>query len=109
MAKRIMNKWRGYTVADCDCKYCLYYGGRKNREVNCLADECVCKAELQEAARRERKENGSKNQQRDSELYRVNVLWTVLQTVRFFFAGCWCCYRAVPVSYTHLYTMEISL
>ena len=45
MAKRIMNKWRGYTVADCDCKYCLYYGGRKNREVNCLADECVCKAE----------------------------------------------------------------
>lgn len=50
------------TVADCDCKYCLYYGGRKNREVNCLADECVCKAELQEAARRERKENGSKNQ-----------------------------------------------
>lgn len=61
-AKRIMNKWRGYTVADCDCKYCLYYGGRKNREVNCLADECVCKAELQEATRRERKENGSKNQ-----------------------------------------------
>ena len=54
MAKRIMNKWRGYTVADCDCKYCLYYGGRKNREVNCLADECVCKAELQEAACRER-------------------------------------------------------
>ena len=40
----------------------LYYGGRKKREVNCLADECVCKAELQEAARRERKENGSKNQ-----------------------------------------------
>ena len=56
MAKRIMNKWRGYTVADCDCKYCLYYGGGKNREVNCLADECVCKAELQEAARRERNE-----------------------------------------------------
>ena len=27
MAKRIMNKWRGYTVADCDCKYCLYYDG----------------------------------------------------------------------------------
>ena len=48
MEKRIINKWRGYTVADCDCKYCLYYGGRKNREVNCLADECVCKAELQD-------------------------------------------------------------
>ncbi|MFQ9891876.1 MAG: ParB/RepB/Spo0J family partition protein [Emergencia sp.] len=51
-----------YTVADCDCKYCLYYGGKKHGEVNCLADECVCKAELREAIRRERIENGSKNQ-----------------------------------------------
>ena len=49
MAKRVLNKWRGYTVADCDCKYCLYYGGRKKGEVKCLADECVCKAELREA------------------------------------------------------------
>ena len=58
MAKRVLNKWRGYTVADCDCKYCLYYGGRKKGEVNCLAEECVCKEELQEALRRERNENG---------------------------------------------------
>ena len=49
MAKRVLNQWRGYTVADCDCKYCLYYGGRKKGEVNCLAEECVCKEELQEA------------------------------------------------------------
>lgn len=62
MAKRVLNKWHGYTVADCDCNYCLYYGGRKKGEVKCLAGECVCKAELREAARRERKENGSKNQ-----------------------------------------------
>ena len=58
MAKRVLNQWRGYTVADCDCKYCLYYGGRKKGEVNCLAEECVCKEELQEALRRERNENG---------------------------------------------------
>lgn len=51
-----------YTVADCDCKYCLYYGGRKKGEVNCLAEECVCKEELQEALRRERNENGGQNQ-----------------------------------------------
>lgn len=58
MAKRVLNQWRGYTAADCDCKYCLYYGGRKKGEVNCLAEECVCKEELQEALRRERNENG---------------------------------------------------
>ena len=61
MAKRVLNKWHGYTVADCDCNYCLYYGGRKKGEVKCLAGECVCKAELREATRRERKENGSKD------------------------------------------------
>jgi hypothetical protein len=60
--KRKDNRWRGYTVEDCDCKYCFYYGGRRKGEVNCLADECVCKEELRDAARRERKENGSKNQ-----------------------------------------------
>ena len=36
-------------MADCDCKYCLYYDGRKKGEVNCLAEECVCREELQEA------------------------------------------------------------
>ena len=56
MAKHIYDRWQGYTVADCNCRYCLYYGGRKDREVNCLAPECVCKAELKEAVYRERKE-----------------------------------------------------
>ena len=59
MAKRVLNQWRGYTAADCDCKYCLYYGGRKKDEVNCLAEECVCKEELQEALRREKCRRGN--------------------------------------------------
>lgn len=24
--KRIYNKFKGYTLKDCDCRYCLYYG-----------------------------------------------------------------------------------
>ena len=56
MAKNKKKHWTGYTVDDCDCRYCLYYGGRKNRKVKCLAPECVCKAELKEAVCRERNE-----------------------------------------------------
>ncbi len=62
MAKRILNRWQGYTVSDCDCRYCLYYGGKRRREVKCLAKECVCKEELKEALIKERGNNGSKNQ-----------------------------------------------
>ena len=54
MAKRIYDHWQGYTVEDCDCRYCLYYGGKRHGEIQCLADECVCKEELKAAARRER-------------------------------------------------------
>lgn len=62
MAKRIYDHWQGYTVEDCDCRYCLYYGGKRHGEIRCLADECVCKEELKAAARRERiLNNGSKN------------------------------------------------
>ena len=57
MAKKILNRWKGYSVADCDCKYCLYYGGKRHGKVKCLADECVCKDELKAAARRERMNN----------------------------------------------------
>lgn len=35
---RIYNKWQGYTLADCDCRYCLYYGGKRKHKVICLAD-----------------------------------------------------------------------
>ena len=62
MAKYVLQKWKGYTVADCDCKYCLYYGGMFQKEVQCLAAECVCKEELKEALRRERMKNGNQNQ-----------------------------------------------
>ena len=35
------DRWQGYMPADCDCKYCVYYGGKKNGNVICLADTCV--------------------------------------------------------------------
>ena len=55
--KRILNKFKGYTLADCDCKYCLYYGGKHKGKINCLAEKCVCEEEIKhakEAYRRER-------------------------------------------------------
>lgn len=58
---RIYNKWRGYSLEDCDCRYCLYYGGKRKHKVICFADNCVCKEEIEEARRRERNTNGSKN------------------------------------------------
>ena len=58
---RIYDKWQGFTVADCDCRLCLYYGGTRKGVVKCLADECVCKQEIEEAFRRERMKNGSKD------------------------------------------------
>ena len=36
----LLGKYRA--LADCDCRYCLYYGGRRKGKVTCLADECVC-------------------------------------------------------------------
>ena len=54
MAKWIYDRWEGYTVEDCACEYCLNFGGIKNREVQCLAEECVCKEELKAAIRREK-------------------------------------------------------
>ena len=48
-------RFKGYTLEDCDCRYCLYYGGKRRRRVLCLADVCVCKSEIEEARRRERK------------------------------------------------------
>ena len=44
-----------YTLEDLDCKLCLYYGGEKLRKPICLADDCCCKAEIEAAKRRERK------------------------------------------------------
>ena len=63
MAKRLYDRWPGYSVEDCDCKYCLYYGGKRHGEIGRLADECVCKEELKVAVAKERRQerNGSKN------------------------------------------------
>ncbi len=63
--KRIYNKWKGYSLADCDCQYCLYYGGKKKGERVCLSENCVCLEEICEAIEREggeRKDNGSQDQ-----------------------------------------------
>ena len=56
--KKILNKFRGYTLEDCDCKYCVYYGGKRKGKVTCLADKCICEDEIRqakEAYRRERR------------------------------------------------------
>ena len=47
--KKNNDRWQGYTPADCDCKYCVYYGGKKNGNVICLADTCVCSDEIRHA------------------------------------------------------------
>ena len=38
---KIYNRFKGFTLEDCDCRYCLYYGGRRKGKVNCLADESI--------------------------------------------------------------------
>ena len=54
--KRIYNKFKGYTLADWDCKYCLYYGGKRKGKIICLADGCVCADEIRKAKENSRRE-----------------------------------------------------
>ena len=42
---RIFNRWQGYSVADCDCRWCLHKG-RKGR---CKLPKCCCDDERREA------------------------------------------------------------
>lgn len=49
---KIYNRFKGFTLEDCDYRYCLYYGGRRKGKVNCLADECVCADEIRQAKER---------------------------------------------------------
>lgn len=59
---KIYNCFKGYALEDCDCRYCLHYGGRRKHRVICLADACVCTEEIEQAKeryRRERSFNGS--------------------------------------------------
>ena len=36
---RIYYKFNGYTTADCNCKLCLHYGGKRR---GCLLPTCCC-------------------------------------------------------------------
>ena len=56
MAKKTPTRWQGYTWADCDCKLCLYYGGKSKGSVKCLAGDCVCKEERADALIRDQAE-----------------------------------------------------
>lgn len=56
---KIYNKFKGYSLADCACEYCLYYGGKRSGKVTCLSEECVCKEEIADAKCRERRKHGS--------------------------------------------------
>lgn len=46
---RIYKRWQGDTLADCDCKYGVYYSGKHKGEIVCLADKCVCVEEIKQA------------------------------------------------------------
>lgn len=53
---RIYNRLKGYTLADCDCKYCAYYDGRRKGKIQCLSEKCVCLNEIKDAKEREHRE-----------------------------------------------------
>lgn len=48
---RILSRFTGYSVADCDCRLCLFYKGKKR---GCALAECCCAEERREAVLRER-------------------------------------------------------
>ena len=54
--KKNNDRWQGYTPADSHCKNCVYYGGKKNSNVICLADTCVCSDEIRHAKQAYRRE-----------------------------------------------------
>ncbi len=47
---RFHNKFVWWSVADCDCKWCRYYGGKKS---GCTLETCCCTEERAEAYRLE--------------------------------------------------------
>lgn len=42
------------SLADLDCKLCLYYGGRSPKKPSCLLEKCCCEEEINQAKRREK-------------------------------------------------------
>lgn len=47
---RIYNRFRYWSVADCDCEFCQWKGTKKRL---CLLETCCCEDIRQEALRRE--------------------------------------------------------
>ena len=47
---KIYDKWSGYTLADCECIYCLHYIENKG----CTCSICCCLEEKAEAIEREK-------------------------------------------------------
>ena len=47
---RMVDRFKGYTLADCECKYCLFYAGKGKP---CPLDTCCCAKERAEAVLRE--------------------------------------------------------
>ncbi len=47
---RIYNRFEFWSVADCDCTLCQFYGGKKRP---CLLESCCCEDIRAEALRRE--------------------------------------------------------
>lgn len=50
---RIYGRFTGYTLQDCACEYCLYYGGKRK---GCTVEYCCCLSERLHAVAREIKE-----------------------------------------------------
>lgn len=48
---RVYNRFKGYSAADCDCRYCLHYGGKPR---GCTVEACCCAEERRQAYERER-------------------------------------------------------
>ena len=48
---KIYNRFDGYSLADCACKYCLHYLGKN---FGCPLSACCCEEEKRLALRRER-------------------------------------------------------
>jgi hypothetical protein len=51
---RTYNRFEYWSVDDCSCVYCLFYGGARR---GCILDECCCGDIRQEALRREQAAN----------------------------------------------------
>ena len=41
-----------YRLRDCDCHFCLYFGGLTSQEILCNAETCVCQEEIDDALQR---------------------------------------------------------